>query len=108
MEEIVPSGSIKTESWVYYIHVLEEDCIGDQIAAAGNQAEVEASLESSGANIVVGTDGSLRENITASGGAITITFITITLLYFLQDISNKKQISKNYLHSIIYIKKRIQ
>ena len=34
-----------------------------------NQAKVEAYLESSGANIVVGTDGSLRENITAWGGA---------------------------------------
>ena len=30
VEEIVPSGSIKRESWVYYnTHVLEVDRIGD-------------------------------------------------------------------------------
>ena len=34
-----------------------------------NQAEVEAYLESTGANIVVGTNGSVREDITAWGGA---------------------------------------
>ena len=34
-----------------------------------NQAEVEAYLESTGANIVVGTEGSVREDITAWGGA---------------------------------------
>ena len=76
VQEIASFGSIKKESWVYYnTQVLEVDRMGDRSwrerAPSMNQAEVhvEAYLELSGANIIIGTDGSVREDITAWGGA---------------------------------------
>ena len=75
LEEVVPVHNIKADPWVAYNEKpLLVDSVGDRTwrepDKAINNAEVTQYLESKEANTIIATDGSIRDNISAWGGAV--------------------------------------
>ncbi|KAJ7386239.1 hypothetical protein OS493_010638 [Desmophyllum pertusum] len=75
LEEVVPVDNIQADPWVAYNNKpILVDSVGDRTweerDKAINNAEVSQYLESKEANIIIATDGSIRDNISAWGGAV--------------------------------------
>ena len=75
VEDITPLNNIVQVLWVSFnTKKLEVDIIGRRewrnVNAVVNQAEVEEYIESTGADIIIVTDGSIRDNSTTCGGTV--------------------------------------
>ena len=75
VEAITPLNNTAQDLWVpFNTKKHKVDIIGGrkwrEVNAAVNQAEVEAYIESTGANIIIATDGLIQDNLTTWGGAV--------------------------------------
>ena len=73
LEVISPIEDIKPELWeTYNLKPISVDTLGDRTWRERNininNAEIACYLEEKAVNIIIATDGSIRDNITAGGG----------------------------------------
>ena len=75
LEVISPIEDIKPELWeTYNLKPISVDTLGDRTWRERNininNAEIACYLEEKAVNIIIATDGSIRDNITAGGGSV--------------------------------------